>query len=131
MACGKSSLKNVLLNGLWKVQKPYHVGDCRTVLTHPLGNLGLAVPKLLNHPLVGHGLFNGVEVLPLDVLDKGHLQGLIRRVVLDYDGHLLYSGELGCAPAPFACDYLVAPLLFTHHQGLNQSLFPDGVCKPL
>ena len=50
------------------------VGDSGAVLADPAGDLCLGEAELGDHPLVGGGGLDGIEVLTLDVLDEGQLK---------------------------------------------------------
>ena len=50
-------------------QQPQHVRDGDTVLADPAGNFLLSKPKFHYQLLVGLGLFYGIQVFALQVLD--------------------------------------------------------------
>ena len=97
-----------LLHRCGQLQQTQQVGGSRAGAPDGLGGLLVGHAELVDEALDAAGLFEGVEVFPLDVLDEGHRQ---RRLVGDVPhqaGHLGEAGDLGGTPAAFAGDDFVA-----------------------
>ena len=81
----------------------------------------LRVPEFADQPFVSFGLFDRVQVLPLDVLEDRDFQRLLIVEVADNDGYFVKPRLLGGAPAPLAGDDLKAiAALWTNHDRLDQ-----------
>jgi hypothetical protein len=77
--------------------------------------------------VVGLGLLDGIEVLPLDVLDNGHLDHVGIRDLLHHDRHGGEAGQPRGAQTPFPGHQFVSVFVFAHHQRLNHALGADGI----
>jgi hypothetical protein len=66
------------------------------------------VAVFLEQPLEAARRLDGVEVLALEVLDQGRLEGLGVAELAHEDGHLVEARALRCAPPALARDDLVA-----------------------
>ena len=122
MTCGERACHDGVLGGRRQLQQAHGVGDRRTALAHALGNLSLGQPKLLDQRPVRGGLFQGVEVGPLHVLDECPFHELLRRRLAHDDGHFRQTRQLCGAPAPFAGDdeeRTGAVRIGGHHQRLD------------
>src|SRR4030043_746156 len=82
--------------------------------------------ELVHQPLESFGLLDGIEVLPLDVLDQRKLQDLRFRNFLDQDGNLFYASLLSGPPSSFPGNKFKGAPLPPDNQRLENSFFPDG-----
>ncbi len=89
--------------------------------------------KLIHQASIGGGLFDGVEVVALDVLDEGQFQALVGRGLFhEHHRYLVQPGQGGGAQAAFAGDQGVAvALALGDQQWLDHTLFPDRVSQLL
>ena len=82
----------------------------------------------VDEPLHAEGDFDGVEVLPLDVLDEGHGVEIFVVDLADVGGQGPEVGTLGRAPAAFAADddiFAVVGLL--DRDGLDDAQLADRI----
>ena len=90
-----------------QLEQAHEVGDGRAVLADADGHLVLGEAEVAAQALEGARLLDRVEVLAQQVLDDGHLHGLLVGDVADERGD---GGEAGLArgfPAALAGDDLV------------------------
>jgi hypothetical protein len=86
---------------------------------------GLLVRHLefVDQPLHAGGLFHGIQVLALDVLDQRHGERCVVGHFAHQRRHLVEPGHLRGTPAPLAGDQLVAVSIHrAHQQRLHQAL---------
>ena len=89
-----------------QVQQAEQVADRRPVHAEPLGELLLLHVEAVEVVLEPLGLFDRVQVAPLDVLDQGGLEHLLVVEVDDADRDLGQAGPLGGPQPPLAGDQL-------------------------
>ena len=99
LACGEC-----FLHRGGRAEEADAVRDRRAVLADTLRHLLLRHPELGDECAVRDRLFERIEVRPLDVLDERKFEHLMRRRVLDDDGHLPQPGAAGRLPAPLPGD---------------------------
>ena len=128
MAVGQPSILHHGPHRGTQVQQTQGVGHGGAGLAHPLGALVLGHAVLLRQHPVALGLFDGVQILPLEVLDHGQLHGLAVVGLDDHGGHLCQPGHPRRPPPPLAGDDLIIPALqLPHRQRLDDAVYPDGV----
>ena len=109
---------------------PHGVGHGGAGLAHPLGCLLLRHAVLLHQNLVALGLLDGIQILPLEVLNHGQLHGLAVIGFDDHGGHLRQSGHTGGTPAPLTGDDLIVPgLQLPHRQRLDDAVLTNGISQ--
>ena len=74
-----AALRQQLLDGGRELEQTQRVGDRRPALADPRGHLLLGQAEVLDQLLVGRRLFEGVEVLAVEVLDQRLLDRAARR----------------------------------------------------
>ena len=79
--------------GLRKLAKPHDVGHRRPAFPDPLGRFLLGDGKFIHEPMIGLGLLQGVQILPLDVFDEGHFQEFLVGNLLDDHRNLGQPGQ--------------------------------------
>jgi ABC-type lipopolysaccharide export system ATPase subunit len=67
----------------------------RPALTHLLRNSFLGKGKLFHEPLISHGLLHGVEILALQVLNKGNGKSRLGIHLVNHRRNGLLARELG------------------------------------
>ena len=83
--------------------------------------------ELARQPLVAAGLLHAGQLQALQVLDDGHLHGLLVGNRPHYGGNGLMAELAHRLPAPLAGHDLIAPARHrTHHDGLQQADRLDG-----
>ena len=113
---------------LAQVQQPQGVGHGGTGLAYTFGRFLLGHVVLLHQHLVPLGLFDGVQILTLQVLDHGQLHGLAVVGLNDHSRHLSQPRHTGGAPpALTGNDLVIAGLELPHRQRLDDAVLPDGV----
>ena len=126
--CGKLSVLHQLLDGNIQIQQPQGVGHRAPGLAHPFRRLSLGHAVDLRQRPEAFRLLDGVQVLPLEVLDHGQLHGLLVVGLDDDRRDLVQSGHPGGPPAAFPGDDLIVPASqLTHRQGLDHAVLPDGL----
>ena len=83
--------------------------------------------KLLYQTLVSVSLFNGVQILSLDIFDQSDFNLLLLRILTYDNGNLLQTCDTGSAPAAFTGDDLIILTLLYNHNGFDDTELPDGV----
>ena len=110
----------------WEAQEPHQIRNGRSVLPHPGRHLLLGVTELRDEPAVGRGLFNGIEILALDVLDEGDLEHLMIGHFPHQHGDFLEPGSLSRPPPPLPGNELKSRPVFTDDHGLDDALLAQG-----
>jgi len=131
VAYGEAALPEMPENFLGKAQEPEGVGDGDAAFADAGGDIFLAEVELVDQLLVALGFLDGVEVLPLEILDQREFErgGVVG--FADEDGDLGEAGELGGAPAAFAGNQLERIAATPDDEGLDDALFPDRVSQLL
>ena len=105
------------------------VADARTVEADPLGQLLMGHAVLIDEPAEGFRPLDGVEVLPLNVLNQCPLAGRSIIDLADHRGQLLKANELGRPPSPLSHHQLVGLQIpagiGSQHDRLHESRGPD------
>ncbi len=125
MAHADRALDDAGLNRLRQLSQPQKVGHRRSAFADSGRGLVLSETELMDQAMIGFGLFNRIQVGPLDVLHQRHFQQL---VVVDRSHHhrdLTQSGAPRGAQTALAGDQLEAGVDLAHHQRLQDSLPPD------
>ena len=78
---------------LRQLQKAEGVCHGRPAAGDPLGDFFLGEAELFDHELVGLGLLDGAQVVPLDVLDQGEFEHVLVGDVLHQRGDLVKSRQ--------------------------------------
>jgi hypothetical protein len=108
-----------------QAQQAEEIGDRCPILPCPLGDLFVAEFELLHHPVESVSQFNGVEVLPLNVLDKTELQQLIVSKVLDHGRHALEASKPRSTKSALSRDQFVPFSAAAYDQGLDDAIGAD------
>ncbi len=89
---------------------------------------------LRDEPAVGRGLFDGVQLLALDVLHEGDLEHLMIGDFPHEHGDLIEPGSLRRPPPPLPSDELESRPVFTDDERLYDALLAHGlgeIAEPL
>ena len=117
-----------LLDVGFQAHQAQQVGHHGAGFTHRVSHLLVGKTEFFLQAAQGDGLFHGIEVFPLDVLDQRHGDGGFVGHLADYRRDGVQLGHLGGTPAAFTGNDLVA--LFAeraHHDGLHDPLGTDGL----
>ena len=106
----------------WQPRASNRFRNRRTVLPHRVGDLFLREMKLVGEAPVGDRLFDGIQVLALDVLDQRDGEKPILGDVADDDRHLEQPGPLSGAPAALPRDDLVTLVHFPDDDRLDDAV---------
>ena len=134
VAGGDRAVLDQLLDLERQGQQAEHVGDMASALAQRLRQGVLGMAELVHQPLVAFGLFQGGQVLPLDVLDQRDFQRFPVRELADDDRHLMQPGKLGRAPAALAGDDLVdlgVVRMLPDQQRLKDAALAHGIHEAL
>jgi hypothetical protein len=127
VAFGDAAVDEGALEGGRQAEEAEGVSDGNAAAAGALGDLGLGEAVVLDEALVGAGLFEGVEVVPLDVFDQGELEGLAVGGFGDHDRNLADAGKTGGLPAALADDEAEAAAFGdSDDEGLNNAVLADG-----
>ncbi len=129
MTGGEQTLFKKVLNGLLKLEKSDGVCDRGAILAGTLRHLLLRQMEFFCKSLECLGLLNWVEILALQVLDKGHFHGPIIGDIANYHGNLWQLGALGGTPAAFPGNQFIAVTQSANEQRLNDPAGTDGLRK--
>jgi hypothetical protein len=124
---GETVLGDELLDVGRELEETERVGNGAALLSGAAGDLVVTKVKVVGEPFEGMRDFDGVEILPLDVLDEGDLEEAIIGDVLNEDRDVGDTGEAGGTPAPFAGHELVPAVARSDHEGLNDTVGADGI----
>ena len=104
-------------------------GVCHSAagLSHTLGDVLLCHLKPLHELFVALRLFQRIQVLPLEVLNKGNFHGLLVGNFPDDDGDFVQPQHPCRTPAAFAGDDLVVQPVGAHQNGLEHAVALNGV----
>jgi hypothetical protein len=118
-----------LLHARRQGKQPHQIGDMAARLVNNPGQRFLAMPVILDKPLISLRFFNGIEILALDILHQRDFQRRRIGEVADDHRHFVQLRTLGCPPAPLAGDDLVAGTGRTDDNGLDQPTCGDRLGK--
>ena len=107
VAGGECAVADFGLYGRGEVHQPQCIGHMAAGFADGLAEGFLRETELVDHTAVALRLFDGVEVLSLEVLDEGRGHGFGFVEWADECGDFVQSGALGGPPAPFAGDDLI------------------------
>ena len=99
MAGRETLLGNQLLDIGGKLQQTDQVENRRTIFARTLSHLLRCKSQLSPETVQGLSGLNGVQILPLDILDEGDLKHTIVRNILDDNGYVGYASQLCGAPS--------------------------------
>jgi len=113
-------------------QQPRRIGDGGARLAHALRHIILRHAVHVLQGAVAFGLFDGVQVLALQVFDQRHLHGALLVGREDAHRHLLEPGHTAGAPAALARDDLIkAAVKRPHRDRLDEPVGTDGLGEQL
>ena len=92
---------------------------------HARGQLFLRALVLFDVALERFGLFNCVEVLPLDVFNDGHFQHPLRSRFFHHYWDYFETGQFGSSPTTFTSNDLITSWSFSYHQRLQNTVFTN------
>src|SRR5688572_6779608 len=102
MAGAELSVLNEIDYVLRKLQKPRQVRYRRAIFPHPFRNVLVAQRELVTETLIGAGLLNRVQILPLDVLDNRLLEHVTIGELANNDWDAFEPSPLRGSPAPLS-----------------------------
>ena len=127
MADGEPLLLEEGLDFRGQVEEAHRVGDGGPALADALGDVFLGEAEVFVQALVGGGLFNGIEILALEILDEGELEDLAVGGFPDDDRSFPELEFGGGTPAAFAGDELVLGAHFADDEGLDDAALADAL----
>lgn len=93
-----------------------------------LRRLFLGQAEVLHEPLISQAFFNGIQVLALQILDKGDFSRFIRRILADDGRHRFQAAALRCPQPPFAGNqFIPARSCLLDDDGLDKPMLTDGI----
>ena len=124
MAHAQQSHFKVVLHLHRQLEQTQGVGHRCALLANAVGHGFLGEMAFLDEALVAEGGFDGIQILPLDILHKGHLQHALVVRFADVCGNHTHAGHTARLETAFAADYLVAVFGdLAHRDGLDE---PEG-----
>jgi hypothetical protein len=109
-----------------QVQQAHGIGDGGAATANLLSDILLSQAELAGQAGVTLRLLDRTEISPLQIFYERELEDIaIARDAHDHR-HLSEPELLGSAPTTFARDELVPSIQCPNHQGLNDSVLPDG-----
>ena len=118
---------DTLLHRRWQVKQPECVGNMRARAADLLGKLFVRGPEIIEELLISGGLFQGVKLLPVQVLDQCVAQEVGVGGFADDRGDQLEVGALAGPPPALAHNQLVAAgHHLAHHDRLQEAYLADG-----
>ena len=102
----KLALDNQRLNPGRQFEQPHEIGDVAARFVHDLGKRFLRMAVIIHQPSIGLRLFNRVQILTLNILDKRDFQRLGIIKITNNDGYFMQACPLRRPPAPFTRDDL-------------------------
>src|ERR1700761_3297311 len=106
MAGTDHSCGDALLHGRWQIEEPERVADVRTGPADLLRKLLVRGAEVVEQLLIRSGLFQRIELLPVEVLEQRVAQHVGVRGLPDNRGDVLKARLLGRTPAALAHDEL-------------------------
>ena len=110
-----------------QLQQPDQVGDGRAVQAQPPGELFLSSTVTAEILAKGRGLFDGIEVLSLQVFDHRQLEDALVVQVQHPRGNLVELGLDAGPEPPFAGDELVALADGSHQDWLEHAVLAQRI----
>ena len=113
-----------------KLKQAHQIGDMAARLMDDLGQRFLGMAIIAHQPGIGFRLFDGVQILALDILDKRYFKCLGIVEVTNDHRDFMKPGALGGPPAPLAGDNLVLPTtVWARDDRLKHAVLLDRVSK--
>ena len=131
MSHAQGAVDDAGFNLIRQLAQSEKIGHRRAAFANPGGCLVLGQIQPVNQVLVCLGFFNRIQIFALDVFDQRHFQQFFIADPLDDHRHLGQSRPFGGAQAPFTGDELIAGLVPSHQQRLQDALVFDGFGKLL
>src|ERR1700704_2042461 len=91
-----------------EIEQTQRVRDCGAASTNLRRNIFLGHPKFPRQPRVSLRFFDWVEISALEILNERNLEDFEIAYAPNNHRHFIKSKLLGCAPAAFPSDQLVA-----------------------
>src|SRR5215472_10648494 len=122
MTCAQHARRNPALHLRGKLKQPDRVRDVRPRPPHLARKLVMCGRKIVEQLLVGGGLFQRVELFPVQVLHEGLTEQLVVGSAAHDGRDVLQAGQLTGTPAALTHDQLeVARHDLPHHDRLEQA----------
>src|SRR5262249_7639064 len=102
------------------------VGDAAPITADALRQLLLRPSELREQPLIGLGLFHGIQVFAKEVFHQRQFEALGVSRFPDDRWNLCQSSDFGGAPATLTDDELIALSHSPHHHRLKNAGTPKG-----
>ncbi len=132
MSGGNLALGQVCQDDGRQGKQAHHIGNMATALGHGARYVFLCVAVPINQLAIGLGLFNRIEISPLDILDNADFQRLLVGEVANKGRHFMQTCPLRSPPAALASDNFISlalPFGWTNQDWLDDTLFGDRGCK--
>ena len=123
----QAAFADVALHGQRQFQQPRRIGHRRAALADLERDFLLRELKLLRELRIAERLFDGVQILTLQIFDERQFQHRAVVGLADDDGNLRQFEQLRRAPAAFAGDEFEESAAFAHDERLHDALFADGI----
>ena len=125
MSLGQRAFRDHCLHFIRKFQKTDGVCDSSPVPADPFRDLFLCKPVVVDQHLVGHRLFDRVQVLTLYVLYNRDLRSLLRGIIPDYDRDFRETrGLRRTEPSLTGDDPVIVPVLL-YEKRLEDTVLAD------
>lgn len=125
MAGREAALFDQVLDHGFQLQEAQRVGDGSAILSGALGDMLLSEIELIGEALECAGLFHGIQIFALEILDERHLEREFLGDLANDNGDPRQRRPLRSAPAAFAGDQLVAKADPADDERLNDSAGAD------
>jgi hypothetical protein len=122
---GEAPFFEEVLDRPLKFQQSDGVSDRGSVFAGALGYLLLGEDEFVHQALKGAGLFDGIQILALEILDQGHLERHLVAHVANDSRNARNRSALGSAPAALARNQLEASTRTADNDGLNDTSSPN------
>ncbi len=125
MAHGQRAIDDALLHRARQFEQPQQIGDMAARFVDELAQSLLGMPEILDQAMIRLGLFDRIEILPLNILDQRDFErfGIVERA--DDHRHLVQPRTLRRTPAPLARDDLIAGAVWAHDDRLQYAAQRD------
>ena len=124
---GELAPRHHLCDGVRQMEEPQGVGHGGAGFVHRFGGFLLREAVGFHQGAVALGFFHGVEILPLEILNKGQLSRFFIAHFPDDHRHLSQAGHAGSPPAAFARHQLIAAAGHrADQQGLKHAVLGNG-----